>query len=98
MTTTTELRQRAEPLLMRGGPMSPEMRTMMLGTRSHGILGQQAYSKILKIAVPNRDVQAISVDDLYDSTLELQILELWISCLISANEDWIDNLLEQECK
>lgn len=98
MTTTTELLQRAEPLLMRGGPMSPEMRTMMLGTRSHGILGQQAYSKILKITVPNRDVQAISVDDLNNSIRDLQILELWIGCLISANQDWVENLLEQECK
>jgi len=77
--------------------MSTEMRAMMLGTRCHSILGQQAYAKILKIAVPNRDVQAISVDDLNNSTRELQILESWIGTLIVATHDWTEALLEQEC-
>ena len=78
-------------------PMSTEMRSMMLGARCHSILGQQAYAKILKIAVPNRDVQAISVDDLDDSARDLKILESWIGTLIVANHDWVENLLQQEC-
>lgn len=78
-------------------PMSTEMRSVMLGARCHSILGQQAFGKILKIAVPNRDVQAISVDDLSDSVRELQMIESWIGCLIVANHDWVEALLEQEC-
>ena len=78
-------------------PMSTEMRSMMLGARCHSILGQQAYAKILKIAVPNRDVQAISVDDLDDSARDLKILESWIGTLIGATHDWAEALLEQEC-
>ena len=77
--------------------MSAEMRAMMLGTRCHSILGQQAFGKILKITVPNRDIQAISVDDLNDSIRDLQILESWIGTLIGATHDWAEALLEQEC-